>query len=61
MTGPELREAREKLSLTQEQLAGILDVDRAHVSRLERGAKVVTQQTALLIRAMLRFGLPETW
>lgn len=61
MTGPELRAAREALGLTQAQLAAILDVAPEHVSRMQTGAKSITTQTALVVRAMLVFGLPETW
>lgn len=61
MTPTEFRTAREQLALTQGQLAAILDVDRAHVSRIETGAKAITMQTALLMRAMTRFGLPDVW
>lgn len=61
MTGHELRAACEALGLTQARLAAILDVAPEHVSRMQTGAKPITTQTALVVRAMLAFGLPDGW
>lgn len=61
MTGPDIRAALEKLSMDQGQLANILDVTPEHVSRMVNGKKAITPSNALLIRAMLAFGLPDTW
>lgn len=61
MTPTEIRAARKELALTQGQLAAILDVDRAHISRMESGRKAITQQTKLLMLAFMRFGLPDAW
>ena len=46
--GDRIREARKKLSLTQEQLAEKLDVSLVYVSEIERGMKMPSM--ALFIR-----------
>lgn len=61
MTGPELRAAREKLSLTQGQLAAVLGYGAApRISEMEARADV-PGPVAVAVQAMLRFGLPDTW
>lgn len=60
MTGPELRAAQDRLGLNVKQMASILDVDPAHLSRMLNGHKPVTSSKALLVRYMLAYGLPET-
>lgn len=61
MTGPELRAAREKLSLTGGQLAVILGYGAApRIYEMEARADV-PGPVAVAVHAMLRFGLPETW
>lgn len=47
MLGPILRAKRNALGLTQDDLAVRLDIDRAHVSRIESGFKPVS--VAMLI------------
>lgn len=42
MLGPILRAKRNALELTQDDLAVRLDIDRAHVSRIESGFKPVS-------------------
>jgi transcriptional regulator with XRE-family HTH domain len=42
MLGPLLRAKRNKEGLTQDDLAVSLDIDRAHVSRIESGFKPVS-------------------
>jgi len=48
-----LRHLRLKRGLTQDQLADLLDKDRAYVSQLERGLKNVTLKTMVLIAKSL--------
>ena len=43
--GGNLRRYRKKAGLTQEALAALMDVDRAHVSSMERGQQNVTLLT----------------
>lgn len=61
MTGPELRAARESLSLTQAQLAATLGYgNQSRISEMEARARV-PGSVAVAVRAMLAFGLPDTW
>lgn len=61
MTGPELRAAREALRITQSVLATHLGYSQQReISRLEARAEV-PGPVAVAVRAMLAFGLPETW
>ena len=61
MTGPELRAARKLLGLTQAALAGVLGYShQREISRLEARDRV-PGPVALSMRAMLEFGLPNTW
>lgn len=61
MTGSELRAARDTLGLTQSGLATLLGYSQQReISRLEARAEV-PGPVAVAVRAMLAFGLPETW
>ena len=61
MTGPELRAARDTLGLTQSGLASLLGYSQQReISRLEARDEV-PGPVAVAVRAMLAFGLPETW
>src|SRR5271155_4158664 len=51
--GKRLRYLRLERGLTQDQLADLLDKDRAYVSQLERGLKNVTLKTMVLIAKSL--------
>jgi DNA-binding XRE family transcriptional regulator len=51
--GKRLRHLRLERGLTQDQLADLLDKDRAYVSQLERGLKNVTLKTMVLIAECL--------
>lgn len=61
MTGTELRAARESLGMTQSGLAALLGYSQQReISRLEARAEV-PGPVAVAMRAMLAFGLPESW
>ena len=61
MTGPELRAARDMLGLTQSGLAALLGYSQQReISRMEARAEV-PGPVAVAVRAMLAFGLPDTW
>lgn len=65
MTGPELRAARETLGLTRPQLAAALGITgsraAAGIENWEAGRRAIPAVVALAMRALVRFGLPETW
>ena len=61
MTPAEFRAARESLGLTQGQLAQAMGYgSQTRISEIEKRDEV-PPQTALLMRAFVLFGLPETW
>ena len=61
MTGPELREARARLTLSQAQLAAILGYGaQTRISEMEARDEV-PGAVALAVRAMLAFGPPDGW
>lgn len=61
MTGPEFRAIRDKLSLTQGQLAAVLGYGaKSRIAEIEARAEV-PGPTALAMQALVRFGMPETW
>ena len=49
-----LRQLRLERGLTQDELADLLDKDRAYVSQLERGLKNVTLKTMVMIAKSLK-------
>ena len=53
MTGPEYKALREKLALTQGELASRLGVTRKTINARENGAKI-TEEAALAIGALFR-------
>ena len=55
MTGPDLREARQSLGLTQQELAARLGVSRASVNRWETGAWPVPPMVALAAQHLGKF------
>ncbi len=61
MTGAELREARQMLGLSQGQIAELLGYRQEHISLMETGRQSIQRPTEIAVRAMLAFGLPETW
>jgi DNA-binding transcriptional regulator YiaG len=54
MTGAELKECRERLDLTQEQLAHEIGVHVMTVSRWERGTRKIQTPVEKLVREILR-------
>ena len=56
MTPQQLIKAREQLSMTQQQLARELEMDRAHLAGMERGypGRPITKRTALAVECLLR-------
>jgi DNA-binding XRE family transcriptional regulator len=53
MTGPEYKALRERLNLTQGELASRLGVTRKTINARENGAKI-TEEAALAIGALFR-------
>lgn len=47
--GQKIRAAREQKNLTQEELAALVDISPAHISIIERGAKVPRLDTFVAI------------
>ena len=47
--GQKIRTAREQKNLTQEELAALVDISPAHISIIERGAKVPRLDTFVAI------------
>lgn len=61
MTGAELRAIRERLSLTQGQLAAHLGYGaQTRISEME-ARNVVPGPVAVAVRAMQAFGTPDQW
>ena len=52
MTPATYRNRREKLNLTQRQLAALVGVSRATINRRERGHEAIDAEAALAIRAL---------
>jgi transcriptional regulator with XRE-family HTH domain len=53
MTGDELRQARESHGLSQEDLATLLDVSQATVSRWEDGSRTMRPSHEKLVKIIL--------
>jgi DNA-binding XRE family transcriptional regulator len=53
MTGAELRRARERLGMTQAELADALGVWRHSVARMERSESPVMKHTGLAVKYLL--------
>ena len=61
MTPAQFQAHRKALGLTQAQLAQVMGYrGQAGISEIESRAEV-PPQTALLMRAFVLFGLPDTW
>ena len=54
MTPTELKKARQKMGLTQSQLADKLGVQRLAVVRMENGDRSITKTTEILIGYLLK-------
>lgn len=52
MTGPEFRQARLKMGLSQTELASLMGVAQPHIARLEAG-QTVTATTGAFIELLL--------
>lgn len=61
MTAAEFRAIREKLGLTQAQLAAVLGVRQEHISRCQTGKEPISPLIALAMRAIDKLGHPESW
>ncbi len=59
MTPEEHKRIRKGFGLSQAQLAAVLGVRTATVSDRETGRKPISTETALLLRYMMRHGLPD--
>ena len=53
MTGAELRQARERLGMTQQKLADALGMWRHSVARMERSESPVMKHTELAVKYLL--------
>lgn len=61
MTGPELREHRTKLGVTQQQVANEAGVSKAYVSLVERGEHPSVQSLGIEQWARLLNGVEQAW
>ena len=57
--GVRIRELRTKQNISQQELAGICDFEKANMSRIESGGTNPTVMTLLNIRAALKISLAE--
>ncbi len=53
MKGGELRRLRERLKMTQGELAGALDMQRNSITRMEIGLRPITRVTEFAVRHLL--------
>jgi transcriptional regulator with XRE-family HTH domain len=53
MTGAELRKARERLNITQTELADAIGMQRNSIARMERGERPVLKHTELAVKYLL--------
>ncbi len=53
MTGAELKEARERLGMTQAAMAEALGMQRNSVARMERGEQRIMRTTELAVKYLL--------
>jgi DNA-binding XRE family transcriptional regulator len=53
MTGQELRRARKRLKMTQNQLAAAIDYAKNSIARMERGELGIAKVTELAIKYLL--------
>jgi transcriptional regulator with XRE-family HTH domain len=53
MEGAELRKARERLKMTQSELAEAIGMQRNSIARMERGERPVLKHTELSVRYLL--------
>lgn len=64
MQPAEVREARQKLGLTAQQLADVLELDgklsEATVRSWEKGRRPITGPARVAIRMMLKYGVPTS-
>ena len=52
---------RNTLRMTQDDLASILGVTRAHINRMENAKTPIAPSIAISMQAMLLMGKPDTW
>jgi transcriptional regulator with XRE-family HTH domain len=53
MTGAELRKARERLNITQTELADAIGMQRNSIARMERGERPMLKHTELAVKYLL--------
>ena len=53
MKGEELRRLRERLKMTQGELAGALDMQRNSITRMEIGLRPITRVTEFAVQHLL--------
>jgi transcriptional regulator with XRE-family HTH domain len=53
MTGAELRKARERLKMTQTELADAIGMKRNSIARMERSERPVMKHTELAVKYLL--------
>ena len=61
MTPAAFKQARQSLGLTQPALGAVLDYGQQHISGIESGKTPIPAAVAIAMRAMVRWGMPETW
>jgi len=59
MTPTELKEARQKLGLTQQQLADALEISRVWIKLMEAGKKDIERRTELAIKYLILSDYPS--
>lgn len=60
MTGEALKKIREKMGLTQSQLADMLCfTDSRHIRALESGEQAINERVQLCLELLVQYGLPK--
>lgn len=57
--GKKIRGIREKRGMTQSQLAGQLDIDTGHLSRIERGVRIPSLKLLFRIAELLQIEIKD--
>lgn len=58
MTGPEMRDLRQRAKLSQAELATAIGMSRESIGRIERSRDAVEKRTELAVRYIAEHGLP---
>ncbi|KAL4403171.1 hypothetical protein CABS03_15473 [Colletotrichum abscissum] len=58
MTGPELKDLRQRAKLSQAKLAAAIGMSRESIGRIERSQEAVEKRTELAVRYIASYGAP---